>query len=599
MNTHLKALVSLMLATALVAGQAQTAASGTTRTATRTAKKRTVKKPVKPSIESQIEQLRTDMQNQIQGLKQQLSDRDQQLTQAQQAAAAAQAAATQAQQAADAQQKTLTDNSQAVSTLEGAVTDLKANNTSLVTTIQEDQTKVTNAIENPTVVHYKGITITPGGYLAAETVYRNRATGGDIATPFNAVPFENANAAKLSEFFGSARQSRITMLAEGRLSNMIMRGYYEADFLGTGVTSNPNQSNSYVLRQRVLFAQAELNSGWTFTGGQLWSLAAETKKGLSVMPSDVGTPLTIDPNYVPGFVWARQYGFRVTKSFHDRMWLGISAENPQTLTGVHGQSANYVLGSAGTGGGLYNPLANYSSNLAPDLIAKVAFEPGWGHYEVFGIARFFRNRVYPNATATIPSSGGAYNDSTVGGGVGGGFRVPTFNKKVDIGLKGLWGDGVGHYGTSTLADLTIDPNGRLGLIHGFSALSTVEIHATPRMDIYMNYGGDYAGRRAYVTTKGAGEGYGSSLFINTGCGIEPVPGAGGFAPSSPGTCAGDNRDIQEGTVGYWYDFYKGPKGRLRQGLQYGYVARQTWSGLGGSPKGLTNLFETSFRYYLP
>ena len=61
-----------------------------------------------------------------------------------------------------------------------------------------------------------------------------------------------------------------------------------------------------------------------------------------------------------------------------------------------------------------------------------------------------------------------------------------------------------------------------------------------------------------------------------------------------------NRDIQEFTVGYWYDFYKGARGRFRQGIQYGYAQRKTWADLNGlAPEGLDNIFETSFRYYLP
>ncbi len=49
-------------------------------------------------------------------------------------------------------------------------------------------------------------------------------------------------------------------MAEGKTNWGTLRGYYEADFLGTGITSNNNQSNSYVLRQRVIYAQAETNS---------------------------------------------------------------------------------------------------------------------------------------------------------------------------------------------------------------------------------------------------------------------------------------------------------------------------------------------------
>ena len=40
-------------------------------------------------------------------------------------------------------------------------------------------------------------------------------------------------------------------------------GYYEMDFLSAGTTSNHNQSNSYTLRQRQFWAQAEFDSGLT------------------------------------------------------------------------------------------------------------------------------------------------------------------------------------------------------------------------------------------------------------------------------------------------------------------------------------------------
>src|ERR1700678_1137981 len=144
MKIQLKTLATLALVSALSAGLAQTTSSGTTST---TPKRTTTRKAVakKPSVESQIQSLRDDLQNQqsqIQGLKQQLSDRDQQLQQAQQAAAAAQAAATQAQQQAAQQSTTLTENTAAVGNLQGAVNDLKTNNLSLASTVQEQQTKV-------------------------------------------------------------------------------------------------------------------------------------------------------------------------------------------------------------------------------------------------------------------------------------------------------------------------------------------------------------------------------------------------------------------------------------------------------------------------
>ena len=64
-----------------------------------------------------------------------------------------------------------------------------------------------------------------------------------------------------------------------------------------------------------------------------------------------------------------------------------------------GNPSNFLIGGPGNLGGLYNNQANYSSNVSPDFVAKLAFEPGFGHYEIFGVGSDFRSRIYPNATA--------------------------------------------------------------------------------------------------------------------------------------------------------------------------------------------------------
>jgi hypothetical protein len=55
-----------------------------------------------------------------------------------------------------------------------------------------------------------------------------------------------------------------------------------------------------------------------------------------------------------------------------------------------------------TGVNLLPFLANYSNgfstNLAPDLLAKVAFEPRWGHFEIKALGRFFRDRAASTGT---------------------------------------------------------------------------------------------------------------------------------------------------------------------------------------------------------
>jgi hypothetical protein len=624
MNIKIKTIAAVVLAVGLTsmlghaAGPEPAPAQAPAPAAKRHAKPAAKPAPAPVATAAELQELKQEMEGQINSLKEELSNKDVQLKQAQDAAAAAQASAARAEAAASSQQQAVTENATAVSTLQSTVTDLKTNQVNLVTTVQDSQATIKKAIESPDSLHYKGVEITPGGFMAAETIFRNRATGGDIATPFTAIPFEATNAANLSEFYASARQSRISMMVAGKTNWGTLRGYVEADFLGTGVTSNNNQSNSYVLRQRVVWGQAALNNGWAFTGGQLWSLATEDAVGISNLSGDIKTPLTIDPNYEAGFVWTRQYGFRVTYTA-PHIAFGISAENPQVLSPGGSINLNpgiaYLWGQPGAGGGLYNGgasttngttvglLTTYAINPAPDVLAKIAIDPGWGHFEVFGIGRWFRDRVFDFTTSgTTNTFTSAANSTVMGGGIGGSARIPLFAKKLDVGLKGLYGDGTGRYGDTTIADVTVKPNGTFSPLHSLSALSTLELHATPRLDIYANYGGDYIGKTIYVNSAGKSDGYGLGEAFS-GCGTEVLP-TGPTFPASNSGCTGQTRDIQEGTLGYWYDLYKGPKGRLRQGVQYSYAERFIWDNLAltsgsVSPKGIDNMFWTSFRYYLP
>jgi hypothetical protein len=473
-----------------------------------------------------------------------------------------------------------------------------------VNELTETQKRVAG-LESPLAIHFKGITLTPGGFLAAETVWRQRAVIADINTPFNSIPFSAAGQARQSEFYGSGRQSRASMLAQGKLSNVNATGYYEADFLSAGVTSNNNESNSYTFRQRQLWGQAAFNDGWTFTGGQMWSLVTETRVGLDNRTE--ATPLTIDAQYTAGFSWARQYGLRVTKNFENKAWIGFSIENAQETLTVSGQPSvvvgastfgNVLVGGPGTLGGLYNSLANYSSNPSPDFVVKAAFQPSFGgHYEIYGVGGIFRERIYPNGLAAKPSAAGAFNSETLGGGFGANARWLMASKKVELGVHYLGGNGIGRYGTTGLPDVTVYGTGNLHLVRSYQGLGSLEFHL-PKWDWYFYGGGEYAGRQADVF-KGKPVGYGSPFFANTGCGTEVLPGTGGFAPGSLASCTGQTRVIIEGTAGFWYKPYIGPKGRFQMGLQYSYVTRDAWSGTGGQPEAINNMFFTSFRYYLP
>lgn len=623
MKRIMAVVLSMVLAGSVMAAQAQQG-TATATTTTKSAQKKKVAKAAGPAISEQLSELKQAIDAQQQQIKQ-LSDlvqsRDQKIQQLEQRLDQSQTVAAQAQTKADTAAAQTAEQGQTVTALKSDVTDLKTSATNAALTLQETQKSIKGATESPLAIHFKGITITPGGFLAAESVYRNRALGADINTPFNSVSMPGSGANAMSEFFGSGRQSRISMLAEGKLSDIKMSGYYEADFLSAGVTSNNNQSNSYTLRQRQVWGQAALSNGWSFTGGQMWSLVTETRNGVDNRSEAL--PMTIDPQYTVGFSWARQYGFRVAKNINNRFWLAASLENPQTILGASGNVSNFAFGSPGVGGGLYNLNANYSFNAMPDIIVKAAAEPGFGHYEIFGIFSRFRDRVYPcveypsdpTLCGVAASTIGAYNSSKNGGGVGGNARFTVANKHVDFGLHALYGNGVGRYGTSGLPDATVNPEGTLAPLRSYQGLATLEWHS-PRLDVYLNGGEEYVKRHWQNDFNQPGAnlgiavpvGYGAPTFVDKGCYTETVPSSGnGYGFGSVGGCSGNTQSLIEGTFGFWIKLHSGPKGRLQFGPQYSYLVRNAWAGSNTAttpvtsvaPHGIDNMFMTSFRYYLP
>src|SRR5260221_6489175 len=397
--------------------------------------------------------------------------------------------------------------------------------------------------DSPSSIHYKGITITPGGFFAAETVYRTRAISADDNTPFTSTPFNGNSLSKVSELNFGGRQTRMSLLLEGKLGSAKIGGFLEADFQGAGTTSNNRQSNSYVFLHRQAFAQVAMDNGLTITGGQMWSLATETRKGITNRQET--TPLVIDHQYSVGFTWARQYGLRVVKSFRDKFALGFSVEGPHTTLRGRGSSSatnrvdlgsntfvtgstntNFFVDAPGQSGGLFNAFdpTGYTSNQAPDFIVKAAVDPGCGHYEVFGIVSEFRTRIYPCAVvgtnvndttapgtpvtvncapdptnpSPAPSTLGAFNDSRTGGGAGASARVPLFNKKLDAALKFTAGSGIGRYGSAQLADSTARPDGTLALIKSAPWLGGLELHPNPKLDLYAYPGQEHAGPAPYT-----------------------------------------------------------------------------------------------------
>jgi hypothetical protein len=608
MTKQLRAAIAATLVFSTMSMQAQTSGATTPAktTSTRVARK---KAPAETETQRQLRELREQMlsqQEQIDSLKTALADRDAKLATVQQSAQGAEASAAAANAKAESISSSVSSNSEAVSTLNSTVTDLKSTNVGLAQTISDTKKEINAAIESPLAIRYKGISITPVAFFAFETVWRSRSLASDVNTPFNSTPFDGAGMAHVSELNFSGRQSRVGALFEGNPGPFKLSGYVEADFLSAGTTSNDNQSNSYTLRQRQIWGQAAMNSGFTVTGGQMWSLVTETKKSTDNRTENV--PMTVDAQYHVGFSWARQPAIRFQQKFGNGFTAAASLEQAEYIYSATNAPTNFFIGNAGTSGGLYSSLANYSNNVAPDVIVKGTYDAKYGHFEVGGVARWFRDRNYPAVTTTA----GANNSTTAGGGFFANLRMPA-TKYLDVGVHLMTGPGVGRYGTTTLPDVTVRPDGTLATIKSQQGLISLEGHPTKKLDIFGYGGGEYAQRTTYLNSSGKLVGYAPVTSSNAGCGVETLPatpgsglgsiGVAGNPPYAPGTaanCLGATRVIAQGTGGFTYRVYTNPKyGRLQYQLQYSYLSRKAWAGVGGSPTGTNNMVFTSMRYYIP
>jgi hypothetical protein len=437
--------------------------------------------------------------------------------------------------------------------------------------------------------YLNGITITPGGFLAAEGVWRSRDTEGDFSPAFGSLPEYNSPLAHLNELRGTARQSRVSLLVQGNYNpDTLISGYGELDFLGAGVTPNSNESNSYNPRIRVLYGTIDwADEGFHVLAGQNWSLATLQSKGIS--PRNEVIPTTIDAQYVAGFTWTRQPQIRITKNFGDEFWLAASAEMPQTTSCTGGFS--FIGGSATnastpvsavngngvvcdtvgstSGSSVLNSTAYYSLNHIPDIIAKAAWEPSIAdrkiHIEGFGIYSDEYDYVENGDTTGAVSLNNSRYDTT-GWGAGGGFTAQVIPKLIDVQGSGMIGRGIGRYGSSQLADAAFGANGALDPLPEAMFLGGVSVHATPQLDLYA-----YGGEEKILSTdfiSAAVPGYVSPAANNSGCYF--VNGA----------CTGKIQDAWEVTAGFWDKVYQGDLGSVRVGLQYAYIQNDLFPGSG-------------------
>ncbi|HLW90864.1 MAG TPA: hypothetical protein VKS78_06130 [Roseiarcus sp.] len=448
---------------------------------------------------------------------------------------------------------------------------------------------------------YKGLTITPGGFFALEGVWRDHNMISDIDTPFQAVPYPNNIPGHSNEFRLSARQSRLSLLVEGKVNPVTsVSGYGEFDFLGAAQSANSNESNSYQPRVRHLYGAIDENEwGTHFLAGQTWSLATLNGFG-GIKPRQEQIPLTIDAQYVPGFSWARQPQVRLVQDLGANFSIAASAETGATTFGgtVPADVANIsnnacgipgVAATAPSGFSLLNACNSYSFNQMPDLIAKASWNPNFAghnvHMEGYGLFRQFTDETTFTAGSPFPAG----THTTTGGGFGGGIVAQVLPGMVDAQFSGLTGNGIGRYGSSQLPDVTFSSaNGQLVTIPETDLLAGLIVHATSWLDVY-GYAGEEVTSAKYTPGTASGFGWGNPKDVQTGC----------FSNLSTGTCVAykSPKAVGQVTVGFWDTILKGDYGLVKWGLQYEFTQDQGFAGVGGTPKADENVVMTSFRYY--
>lgn len=429
------------------------------------------------------------------------------------------------------------------------------------------------------------VTFQFGGFIEAAGIYRSRNEVADIGSSWSSgIPLPNSQLYHENEFRASARQSRLSFDATAHPDDVTnLESYFETDFLGTGPTSNSNESNSYSLRLRLAYLQyGRTDWGFDALAGQTWSLLTQNTRGDEAHRENV--PLTIDAQYVPGFTWSRQPGVRVSKTFADDLFtVAMSAENAQSVyyTGPNGlaPAALGTVNVANPGGSLLPSNVNFSDSVAPDLIGKVAWDPGFGHFEAYGVLDFLESRV-----STL---GRGASNTVTGGGGGAGLVIPIIPDVLTFEASTLIGHGVGRYGSAQLPDATIGRNGAPKPLTNVMALGGVILHATPQLDFYGYFGGETVGRSDFAAA-GKGFGYGSPIYSNASCNTELGAAA---------ACVGNTSSVWQGTLGYWWKFLKGDFGTMQLGGQYSYTRRDVFQGIGPTPKTDENVFLVSFRYY--
>jgi len=444
-------------------------------------------------------------------------------------------------------------------------------------------------------LYYKGLSLTLGGYVDMTGIYRSRNQLADDTSTFSKLPFANNPLHNQDETRLSGRGSRVSLKAEGDVSRTIhLSGYGEIDFLGAAQTANNNETSSYNPRIRQGWLNVDFaDAGISVLAGDGWSLATLNNSGIK--PLGEAIPNVLEYSYMPGFIYARQGEFRLTKRFAGGLTVAGAVENPATLVGgtaptksLAGDALTLTTGAAG--GTAFNSANTYTLHSAPDVIVKAAYDTKLGernvHLEAFGLYRQFEDEVTRNGATPAATIS---RQTTEGGAVGVGVFANLVPKMLDLQASFASGAGIGRYAASTLSDVTYRADGSLKPLKETAWMVGLTWKPTAQWELYAYDGAEQLDASSGVDGAGKAFGYGSALFNNAQCFT--------IAPVTGGACTANLKSVSQASLGIWRKLYMGNFGRFQYGLSYSYTKDRTFGGIGGAPTVDENIIMTSIRYY--
>lgn len=429
----------------------------------------------------------------------------------------------------------------------------------------------------PTQLKIGNAYITPVGFMDMTAVSRSTNPGSGIGTNFGSIPYANTQGGSLTETRLSIQNSRIGARIDANVAGTKVLGYWESDFLGQ-LGNPPNgglavSSNPYVFRMRLYWVDVTKGK-FEFLAGQSWSLMTPNRTGISPLPGDLFYSQDIDVNYQAGLVWGRIPGFRFGFHPSDKVAIGIALENSEPYVGG-GNGGSAITAPAAIASILGSQVNNGSSvisaaALAPDIIAKVAFDPSRRfHIEIAGV--LIANKISDPASTPVRET---FSKTGGGGSVNLNFAL---TKNLRIVTNNFYSAGGGRYIFGQAPDFMIRADGSLSLVHSGSTVSGLEFTAGKTL-FYGYYGGVYIGQNVAFDANG------KSLI-----------GYGAL------TSDGQNRAIQEVTFGTNTTLMKDAKwGAINLMFQYSYLQRNPWLVASGAPSDAhLSMGFVNLRYTLP